>query len=179
MREAYSFQDYIHDYAVWTAARAVQRKFTSTQRIKEAIDQSTLREFSESRECSTAEEFNNFHISCSNQIIETLKKANVANPTYGRAAKIIAIYLKTSLIIPMAGQGVICQFIHPPIDRILLTNLSKEHKIKKLCEKGWTALNEVEYWHLYERIKLEKLKFDWSLEKYWQPEQEKIESDKL
>ena len=172
MRETYSFQDYVHDYSVWTAARAVQRSFTTTKRIKEAIAKSTLREFSEARKCDSIEEFNNFHRLCAKQIIEAFEGADIANASYGRAAKIISIYLKTAVVIPMAGQGNLSQFIHPPIDRILLTNLSREHKIKKLCEKGWTALTEDDYWGLYERLKQEGFKFDWALEKYWHPEQE-------
>lgn len=176
MRDTYSFQDYVHDYAVWTAARA-QRSFTTTKKVKDAIAQSGLQEFSKARKCSSTEEFNNFHRSCAKQVIEAFNKADIKNATYGRVAKIIAIYLKTSVIIPMVGQGVICQVIHPPIDRILLTNLCREHHIKKLCERGWTSLTEEDYWSLYERIKQENLKFDWTLERYWHPEQEKERSD--
>lgn len=173
MRDTYSFKDYIHDYAVWTAARAVQRGFTSTQRIQEAIDKSELHKFSEARKCDSIEEFNDFHRLCAKQIIEAFENRGIAKATYGRATKIISIYLKTSVVIPMSGQGNICQFIHPPIDRILLTNLSREHKLQKLCEKGWTSLNEEEYWNLYERVKREGFQFDWTLEKYWHPKQER------
>lgn len=173
MRDTYLFQDYIHDYAVWTAARAVQRNFTTTQKIKFAIDKSNLREFGEVRKCVSIGEFNEFHRLCAKRIIEAFEELSVSNVTYGKAAKIIAIYLKTAVIIPMSGQGDISRFIHPPIDRILLTNISREHRIKKLCEKGWTSLTEDEYWELYGRIRQEGFLFDWTLEKYWHPEQEK------
>lgn len=177
MGSIYVFQDYIHDYSIWTAARAVQRNFTNTAKIKEAIDKSGLRQFSEARKCNSIEEFSEFHRLCAKQIIVALKVIGVPNATYGRAAKIISIYLKTSVVIPMSGQGDICQLIHPPIDRILLTNLSRKHHLKKLCEKGWTSLNEDEYWSLYERIKKEGFQFNWTLEKYWHPEQERIDEE--
>ena len=172
MQDKYPFKDHVHNYSVWTSARAVQRKFTNTQNIKYAIENSRLRDFSEIRRCDSAKDFEEFHRDCAHEIINSFDELKVANATYGRAAKIIAIYLKTASIIPLEGQGNFSQLIHPPIDRILLTNLSRKNKIKKLCERGWTSLNENEYWTLCERIELEGFALNWKLEEYWHPEQE-------
>jgi hypothetical protein len=174
MDKPYSFQDHVHNYAVWTAARAVQRGFTNTATIKKAIEASGLRTFSETENCDSQEAFEVFHRNCANQLINAFDNTLREKATYGVAAKIIAIYLKTAVVIPSGGNGNSIRFIHPPIDRILLTNLSRKHKIKNLCEKGWTSLNAEEYWKLCERIKNEKLEFDWTLETYWHPEQERI-----
>ena len=39
---AYTFTKHIHNYACWTAARAVQRNFTNTQNIVKAIEATDL-----------------------------------------------------------------------------------------------------------------------------------------
>jgi hypothetical protein len=41
----YTFNDHRHNYAVWTAARAVSRNFTSTANVKLAIEACGLRHF--------------------------------------------------------------------------------------------------------------------------------------
>lgn len=41
----YTFEDHLHNFAVWTSARAVQRGFTTTKNIKEVIEQTQLRAF--------------------------------------------------------------------------------------------------------------------------------------
>ncbi|MBK6447178.1 MAG: hypothetical protein IPF81_18330 [Bacteroidetes bacterium] len=38
----YSFAEHVHRFAVWTAARAVQRNFTTTENIRKAIEQTEL-----------------------------------------------------------------------------------------------------------------------------------------
>jgi hypothetical protein len=174
MNEPYSFQEHIHNYAVWTAARATQRKFTTTAKIKRAIEGSALREFSETGKCDSQDAYDTFHRRCAHQLIDGFDDSLRDKATYGIAAKIIAVYLKTALIIPSGGENTISQLIHPPIDRILLTNLSREHNIKQLCVKGWTALTENEYWELCKRIQENELPFNWTLERYWHPEQERI-----
>ena len=173
MNNSYSFQDHLHNYATWTAARAVQRNFTNTKNIKIAIDKSKLKDFSELQNCNTPEDFENFHRECTKEITNIFIKQGIPQDksTYGRAAKIIAIYLKTAIIIPSGGNGIISQLIHPPIDRVLSVNFSRKNNIKRLCEKGWTSLNEDDYWKLCERIKQEGFDLNWTLEKYWHPEQ--------
>ena len=39
---SYSFAKHLHNYACWTAARAVQRNFTTTNKIIKAIESSDL-----------------------------------------------------------------------------------------------------------------------------------------
>ena len=127
-------KDYIHNFACWAAARAVQRKFTTTENIVNAINKSGLRDFVETYNGIGKAEFEAFHVTCAEKIIEEL---NNYKCTYGRAAKIIAVYIKTALIIPL--HGVNCDFIHPPIDAY---NLSK---IKGYEKRKWTKLNKDKY----------------------------------
>ncbi len=44
----YNFKEHKHRYSLWTAARAVQRSFTTTSKISSVIEATTMRQFSES-----------------------------------------------------------------------------------------------------------------------------------
>lgn len=166
--EKYTFKTHKHNYAIWTAARAVQRNFTNTTKIKQAIEASNLREYAEIDLSLNPIDFDSFHKKCSKQLIQKFEDLGIPNVSYGRVAKIIAIYLKTSVI--MLGKNDEKSIsIHPPIDRILLTNISKIKALKGLKEVNWTQLDENEYWNLIQQIKQHFEKFDWTLEEFWTP----------
>lgn len=158
----YNFDQHRHNFAVWTATRSVQRGFTNTKNISTAIEISGLRDFVETYKSIGKAEFEDFHIKCAQKITTTLKKENC---TYGIAAKIIAVYLKTSLVIYTKGKN--CEYIHPPLDRILLTNLKKCNGIKNYIYKPWTRLDKKAYWKLISLIEKQEGKIDWKLEQYW------------
>jgi hypothetical protein len=164
----YTFKDHLHNYACWTAARAVQRNFTTTKKIAKAIGTTDLMRIDELN-ISSAEEYDAFHRICCNQIIMYFKSKFNIDATYGRAAKIVAIYLKTSVIIRNSGKGTLASIIHPPIDRILLTNLHKEKENKKLGfdKINWTELKEDSYFELISKLRILKSDKFWELEEYW------------
>lgn len=169
--EKYSFSDHLHNYAVWTAARAVQRKFTTTSNIKSAIEASRLRDFAESlHEEMSSDEFDTFHRETAHAMIGFFNNHNV-QASYGQAAKIIAIYLKTSVITRESGAGNISRIAHPPIDNILLSRLNKEYP--KLIESKirWTQLDESAYFSLMEMLRQLNFDFFWEIERYWSPVQ--------
>jgi len=164
---AYTFKTHIHNYACWTAARSVQRNFTNTQNIVKAIDATDLRRIEELNILSE-NEFDSFHRKCCKQLIDNFKiTIPLQKVSCGRAAKILAIYLKTSVIIRNSGEGKLASIIHPPIDRILLTNLHK--KQPKLCVNKiiWTELEEVPYFELIEKLGTLKLDKFWEIEEFW------------
>lgn len=163
----YHFNDHKHNYAVWTAARAVQRSFTTTEKIKEAIKESGLKAFAESDASITADEFDNFHKETARKIISSLQVQNVESPTYGRAAKIIGIYLKTTVILTGLAKCNRSEVIHPPIDSILLKKLTAKEGINGL-DTPWTTLDENGYWNLVSIIRDSGIPFNWQLEKYWE-----------
>jgi hypothetical protein len=160
----YTFNQHRHNFARWTAARAVQRNFTTTENIAKAIEKSGLRDFVESYNGIGKDDFSSFHIKCAGKIITVLKKEKC---TYGIAAKIIAVYLKTSLVIYNKGKN--CENIHPPLDRILLTNFKKCNELNDYTYKPWTKLDKNEYWNLISLIEKQEGKIDWKLEQYWNP----------
>jgi hypothetical protein len=168
----YTFHQHIHNYAVWTAARASQRGFTTTRKIKVAIESTDLQQFAINSPNISSKQFDELHKQWARQIIKSLKKQNVnaSLVTYGRAAKIIAIYLKTAVIIRDKAKSKICDIIHPPIDFIFITAISKRVSLKEIKNNKWTKLNEKEYWSLCSKIKNEFSFFNWKLEEFWTPE---------
>lgn len=168
----YTFNQHKHNYATWTAARAVQRNFTKTAKIKTAIEKSDLRQFAESHSPYSADEFDTFHKTCSQQLITAFIELDVPKVSYGRVAKIISIYLKTSVILCNNGECNRSKVIHPPIDNILLMRLSKFEKLKHLKTTTWTTLDEEKYWNLVSTLRANFEKFDWTLEEYWTPERD-------
>ena len=162
---SYDILEHQHRFATWTAARAVQRSFTSTKFISEAIEATSLRKFSESEINLSAEDYRKLHIDWSHQIITSLD--NKVKCSYGRAAKIIAIYLKTSVVISEQGLTQRCEVIYPPIDRVLLQTLSKFEELKDLNRKKWTAFDELEYYEVANRIRNKFSYFNWRIEEYW------------
>ncbi len=142
-----------HNFAVWAGARAAQRGFTSVENLKNALEQSGVCEFSSSLPKSASpKEYDALHrVWCSN-ICDYLNKKEIQNVTYGRAAKLIAVYLKSMIVLPDLNS-VWATLIHPPIDRILLKGLAKSNCVNKeqkhfLNTINWTQLNVEQYFEL-------------------------------
>jgi hypothetical protein len=165
----YSFETHLHRYAVWTAARAVQRNFTTTENIQSAIQTSELKSFVQ-EPISNLIQFEKWHRKNAKLIISAF--GGEKECSYGRAAKIISIYLKTAVGLRLPLDHPVQSVLHPPIDRILLQNLGSEPRfdgLKKLKGVNWTQLEEDAYWDLVDLIKDKVGYFDWRLEEFWKP----------
>lgn len=168
----YTFIDHLHNYAIWAAARAVQRNFTDTKNIKSAIEETELKGLIDLKGAFTVERFDNFHRITANKIIQHLKSIDKKlenKASYGRAAKIIAIYIKTIIVIRDSGLSNLAKIAHPPIDRILLTNVHKEYKGLGFNNINWTQLAEDEYFDLISKLRTLTFVYFWELERYWSP----------
>ncbi|EOZ96171.1 hypothetical protein A33Q_2764 [Indibacter alkaliphilus LW1] len=164
----YLFDDHLHNFAVWTAARASQRNFTTLVNIKVAIEKTELRDFVNGFPKSlTQSNFDLFHRATALKLISELKELTDKKVTYGRVAKIISIYLKTSVIIPLKGEGQVCELIHPPIDSILLKTIYKETKDSFYKDVKWTELDFDNYWKLVSHLRSKFGFFNWKLESHW------------
>lgn len=171
----YTLSEHKHRFSIWTAARAVQRSWTTTYNISKVIQLLDLQDFVNNfKDITHQQEFDNLHMKWCDRIINEFRVLNII-ASYGRAAKIIAIYLKTSIIMGTLDDDKQVRFIHPPIDRILLKNLPNDivefNSIRKL---NWTQLDKKVYWDLVHTIRTQLGMFDWRLEVYWRPE---IEND--
>lgn len=163
---SYDFSEHIHRYAVWTAARAVQRGFAKTATIWSAIDTIGLKNFAQKLGPMTERAFDReFDFLCSGLQTAILP----TTCSYGQAAKIISIYLKTSVVLTSKGEAAICDVIHPPIDSILLKNLLPTLPNVSLSIEEWTQFEREDYWKLVDAVRKNGLLFNWQLEVYWQP----------
>jgi len=169
----YTLSEHTHRFAIWTAARAVQRSWTTTKKISNVIQSSHLHEFVNNyANISDQKDFDDLQKNWCKKMIEEFRILNEV-ATYGRVAKIIAIYLKTSIILAAEEKDSKINFIHPPIDRILLRNLSTNvAELKPLGKLNWTQLEKDDYWVMVNTIRNYIGFFDWRLEKYWKPELE-------
>ncbi len=164
----YTLDEHVHRFSVWTAARASQRGFTSTLVISQVIESSKLRDFVESQpKAVSPSEFDEFHKGICRDMIQRFHDLGVT-ASYGRVAKIVAIYLKTSVVIRVNRTASILEVVHPPIDRIVLRALAKE--LKDLKKLNWTQMSFDQYWQLVETIRSQLGNFDWRLELRWRPE---------
>jgi hypothetical protein len=62
-----------------------------------------------------------------------------------------------------------CENIHPPLDRILLTNFKKCNGLKNYIYKPWTQLDKKAYWKLISLIEKQEGNVSWEIEKFWKP----------
>jgi len=171
----YSLEEHKHNFSVWAAARATQRSFTTVENLRNALEQSGIREFLQDpvSKNTTSPMYHELHSKYCNSIMDYLTKLNIDGVTFGRAAKLIAIYLK-SMIVNCDEHCSLSINAYPPIDSILLKNISKDIKLpkelRKKCEKiKWTFLDEVKYNNLINDLKTYVI-FDqpmWYIEKYW------------
>jgi len=96
--------------------------------------------------------------------------------TYGRAAKLIAVYLKALVMMGDGWNSLLGQHMHPPIDRILPSSLAASKRITSPYQTGWrsiswTRLNETRYDELISQLRTaipDGAPF-WTIEEFWQP----------
>jgi len=124
----------------------------------------------------TSEDFDSFHRHYAREIISLLRAEGVASVTYGRAAKIIAIYLKSMVVIGPLWDTRFARVIHPPLDGTLLDGLARRddlpNGLQRKCKAAkWTKLSEDDYFDLiqgFRQADLDKPAF-WRLEEHWKP----------
>lgn len=175
MTNSYSLKKHRHRFALWAAARAAQRGWTRTDAISLALCEGKISDFSDDL-CSRAfnqAEFDKRHADLCCSIMENLQSKNIAKVTFGRVAKLVAIYFKVTVVLNDGCPIDRKHAIHPPIDRILLTNLQAKKIVSCLGERGnliaWTDLNKQDYISLISKLRGVLADADgfWKLEEYW------------
>jgi len=169
----YTIDDHKHNFAVWAAARAAQRGFTTLANLSKAANDSRIREMvvEINRPGLTPEEFDRWHRDLCSRIIRFLDTVEIENATYGRAAKFVAIYLKVVVVIGGDSICPLAKVAHPPIDRILLQNAARiNSNLRDFSNVNWTGLSEAEYFDVIRRLRNQETGEPfWKLEKYWTP----------
>lgn len=173
---SYNSFEHRHRFAVWAGARAAQRAFTSVENLRAALEETDVRDFLSLPQSLIVDAtyFEDKHKQWCTKIIEALIAKGVENVTFGRAAKLIAVYLKSMIVTGPHGGTKLADVVHPPIDRLLLGNLSKSDKVNSPHKRrwrniAWTQLGEIEYYLLIEQLRSALGPNDpwWMLEEYW------------
>ena len=173
-----------HNFAVWAAGRAAQRglKNGTVSNCQQALEESGVKQFVSRfyQEINPnhidSKTFDKLHQEWCLKIMERFTREEIRNAKYGRAAKLIAIYLKAMVINNEAtANSSLGKCIHPPIDSRLLKSMAKNHKesakeYRKLWKStNWTDLDKTEYYELIETLRLNLSAEEpfWMLERYW------------
>jgi len=163
-RKDYNHIQYLHRYACWTAARAVVRtgkEGYGTLPVAAALTSIEIFKFIENPENLTTP-YKEIHTDLVKDVLKNLrKKFPQHNDDFGIGAKIIAIYFKTTLILPALATGKslskCLKQIYPPIDRgVIQRNVQKQNFT-------WTNMNEA---HYYELLDIMYSKQRTNIEKY-------------
>lgn len=173
----YDMTEHRHRFASWAAARAVQRGWRSAtaEKLRDALEHSGIREFVGDVELRNIDEcsFRESHRRLCRALIESLSQQGV-DATFGRAAKLVAVYLKVMVVLSPAGDCDLALVVHPPIDRTILQNVAAApdvHSPYKLFWKtvNWTQLTEEDYYSLIGqlRVLIPSSHPFWTLERYW------------
>ena len=138
--------EYLHNFACWAAARAVQNpnlKGTNTKTIKNAIELLDLFSFVEN-----PERLSDYPIIHDKLVVGLLNKLNWVDQEnrYGVAAKIIAIYFKVSIILPSKAPNKIINNIYPPMDA------NNIHRLKGFKKSTWTKMGKTEFSNIIEGL---------------------------
>jgi hypothetical protein len=173
---SYDLFEHRHRFSSWAAARATQRNFTSVENLRDAIEHSGIVTFLRDDDSISIDEtkFEEQHKIWYRSIVDFLNSRGIAKVTYGRAAKLVAVYLKSMVIIGPNGNCSLSAVAHPPIDRILLKNLSCASEIEKSYRTdwrsiNWTELDEQSYYKLISQLRgcLKVGEPFWSFERFW------------
>ena len=134
----YDLAEHRHRFAVWAAARAAQRGFTSVERLRGALEATSIQ--SDLRLPATlalrAASFDEMHRAWCRSTCATLSRCDVKNVAFGRAAKLVAVYLKTMVLMGGDWDTPLARCMHPPLDRILLQALASSDRYPHLTREN-------------------------------------------
>jgi len=88
-----------------------------------------------------AVQFDALHRGWCSSICSTLTQRKIAGVTYGRAAKLVAVYLKATVIMGDGVNSSLEHHLHPPIDRILLQRMASSDRISSRHQRTWASIN--------------------------------------
>jgi hypothetical protein len=179
---SYDIAEHRHRFAVWAAARAAQRGFKATVgNLRLALQSTGIRNtlsLPTTLRCSTVE-FDAMHNEWCSAVQSFLIDLGIPGSSYGRAAKLINVYVKATIILGEDRETPLGHHAHPPIDSNLLRALAMSNEIKSPYRRAWarvrwTKLERSTYRELIEQLRdvvSEGAPF-WTIESYWQPTDE-------
>lgn len=171
--DRYTDFEHRHRFATWAAARAAQRGFLKSAILYEAIEHSGVKDTLESGDWpKSAAAVDAKHRLWCGRMIQFWRTKGVAKGTYGRAAKLLNVYLKCMLVVGPHLRTPFARLAHPPIDRILLKALARSATTRRDFGRiDWTKLDQNRYFALIRALRAEKLDRPafWRIEEHWKP----------
>jgi hypothetical protein len=174
----YDIHEHRHRFAVWAASRAAQRGLKGGHNVElgRALEACgvALVVRTPSSWPGTAKAFDAAHLRWCRSIVAALSASGTPHATFGRAAKLVAVYLKTMIVIAGYHDTPFGCILHPPIDGILLRHLASDSQFdgqlrRRWKRTRWTQLDEPSYASLvgeFRRVKLDQPAF-WAIERNW------------
>jgi hypothetical protein len=138
--------------------------------LKKVLESTSIRSFIETP--SGEGSFDGRHRTWCNSICDYLASIGVEGATYGRAAKLVAVYLKSMVVLPDL-ESKVAGYVHPPVDRILLQNIARDSGVSRetsriLRNTSWTQLGEEEYFDIISILReVNGNRPFWKVEEYW------------
>jgi len=172
----YELDEHRHRFSVWAAARATQRGLCDVVTLREALENCGVVAFLRGADLNSvgASEFDKCHREWCRSIVRFLKEQGLADASFGHAAKLLAMYLKSMVVLGPASQTSLAHVAHPPIDGILLSAISSSREIEcghrhAWAKIKWTQLHEAAYYRLIEELRSCAAADEpfWRLERFW------------
>jgi hypothetical protein len=195
---SYTIRDHAHRFAVWAAGRAYSRSGGdgggySVQYAQLMLEAAGMRDINTAEDLPSKERIDAF-------IHERIEAVRAARPatyvhretrehvefrcTYGRAQKLVNVYLKSKLVCGGYHDDERVKRLHPPIDRLLLGGLNTFSKNvaaddeyaefrKNLLDAqtlgdSWVVFTQTTYEAYIKAVKsLQKDKPLWAVEEHW------------
>ena len=174
LSENYTIPEHIHRFGVWTAARAASTSRLKNSEVDQLFSMVRLKDSVNDLRNQTISdtEYMKWFKNICDKIIKAIPKINCGDFKEGRfsfglAAKLVSIYIKTVEVIPTNGTSNLSRVAYPPIDNFLLKNIKKYHAIN--LPLNWSTFT----WDTYKKWinELSEIKKDepwWKLEEYWE-----------
>lgn len=172
----YGIEEHRHRFSMWAAARAAQRGFTDVNRLRTALESSGVREFLRTCNLDAIDTvgFDALHRAWCRAIVASLIHGGVEKVTFGRAAKLVAVYMKSVVVIGIGCGSRLSSVAHPPIDGILLSAASRSPSVisgykADWARVRWTTLDEESYYRLIGQLRAVLAPGEpfWMLERFW------------
>jgi hypothetical protein len=173
---AYELDEHRHRFSVWAAARATQRGLCDVVTLREALEKCGVVAFLRSADLGAvgASEFDRRHREWCRSIVHFLKGRGLADASFGHAAKLLGMYLKSMVVLGSASETAFAHVAHPPIDGILLSAISSSPEIEcghrhAWAKIKWTQLDEAAYYRLVGELRscVGANQPFWKLERFW------------
>lgn len=179
MNKIYDFNEHRHRYACWTAARAASVSRFSNIQIATFINRVQLKQevAKLKKESKISHDFYKEWFIDKVKALEKLMKPyakdksdtkkRLRNISFGIAAKVTSVYVKTYEVIPEKGMSLLSKVAFPPIDSFLLKKLMK-NKVEGVRRTNWSTFKDAEYIELIDALRnyMGDKPF-WMLEKDW------------